>query len=138
MKKIKKKKRGSSKKKRRRHWNRYWTKYQVILKAFTILFDQISEEDRLPHRFDFHLQTSAVNFSYLTLMNAHFSYWTNLDLVAFILNQLYAKKSNDEPTEQKLNEQKEHKSYEQKTSSDEHSPKLDKKLEIDQKLEQKA
>ncbi|KAI6190498.1 BMA-IPLA-1, isoform c [Aphelenchoides bicaudatus] len=50
---------------------------------------KIPEDKKLPMRFDFHLQTSSLSFSYLTLMNSHFTYWSNLDLVAFILNQLY-------------------------------------------------
>lgn len=108
--------------------------------ASHILKVSFLDDKRLPRRFDFHLQTSAVNFSYLTLMNSHFTYWTNLDLVAFLLNQLYAKKTEEGSGEQKPDEQKasEQKSNKQIPSNEEHTPTLEKQPEIAQKVEQKA
>lgn len=64
------------------------------------------EKKRLPRRLDFALATPTVSLSYLALMNSHFAYWTNLDLVSFILNMLYKKKEEVEEGKEEKEETK--------------------------------
>jgi hypothetical protein len=50
----------------------------------------VAEEKRIPHRLDFQVPVAITDRSYWAAMKSHFSYWTNMDLVGFMLNQLYA------------------------------------------------
>lgn len=53
-------------------------------------------EKKLKQRIDFQLQPQLTERSYYSLLRSHFSYWTSLDLAAFIVGQLYSRedKSN--------------------------------------------
>lgn len=53
------------------------------------LLEQIPTERRVPVRLDYQLQTGAFEKSYWSVIKSHFSYWTNMDLLAFVLNTLY-------------------------------------------------
>uniref|UniRef100_A0A183CHZ1 DDHD domain-containing protein n=2 Tax=Globodera pallida TaxID=36090 RepID=A0A183CHZ1_GLOPA len=53
------------------------------------LVEDIPAERRLPLRLDFQIQPGAVPNGYWAMLRSHFSYWTNMDLAAFILNAIY-------------------------------------------------
>ena len=48
----------------------------------------------LEHRLDFQLKESKVLHSYLKVLTAHTSYWTNMDVALFLHSQIYTKQTN--------------------------------------------
>jgi len=57
------------------------------------LLENIPEKNRMPGRFDYAIRPKfgERTISYWALMKSHFSYWSNQDVVGFVLNQLYPK-----------------------------------------------
>ncbi|KAI6211527.1 DDHD domain-containing protein [Aphelenchoides besseyi] len=53
------------------------------------LLDEIPDELRIKCRMDYQLATALTERSWIAVLRSHFSYWTNPDVSAFILNQLY-------------------------------------------------
>lgn len=53
------------------------------------LLEQIQPERRVPVRLDYQVQPALTDKSYWSVIKSHFSYWTNMDLLAFVLNTLY-------------------------------------------------
>lgn len=55
------------------------------------LVEEIPLERRISQRLDFQVQPASVfdNMSYWTMLKSHFSYWSNLDIAAFLLNAIY-------------------------------------------------
>ncbi|KAL3087315.1 hypothetical protein niasHS_008634 [Heterodera schachtii] len=53
------------------------------------LIEEIPAERRLPQRIDFQIQPGTVPNGYWAMLRSHFSYWTNMDLAAFLLNAIY-------------------------------------------------
>lgn len=59
------------------------------------VLEQIPSERRLLARLDYQLHPAER--SYWAALKSHVSYWTNTDLLAFVLNTLYPV-DNDKPT----------------------------------------
>uniref|UniRef100_A0AC34QMG2 DDHD domain-containing protein n=1 Tax=Panagrolaimus sp. JU765 TaxID=591449 RepID=A0AC34QMG2_9BILA len=64
------------------------------------LVDQVSPDRRLQanlpgqiQRLDFFVQPGVLDKSYISMLNSHFGYWQNYDLIAFIANTLYPQPS---------------------------------------------
>lgn len=55
------------------------------------LIEEIALERRISQRLDFQVQPASVfdNMSYWTMLKSHFSYWSNLDIAAFVCNAIY-------------------------------------------------
>uniref|UniRef100_A0A0N5A9H1 DDHD domain-containing protein n=1 Tax=Syphacia muris TaxID=451379 RepID=A0A0N5A9H1_9BILA len=51
----------------------------------------IPPEKKLQQRIDFQIQPMLTERGYYSLLKSHFSYWTSVDLAAFIVGQLYGK-----------------------------------------------
>ncbi|CAD5216486.1 unnamed protein product [Bursaphelenchus xylophilus] len=62
---------------------------KIVLSPAEQLIDGIPQEKRVPYRIDFQLQTSLTDKSYWSVLKSHFGYWTNYDVTAFLINQLY-------------------------------------------------
>jgi len=63
-------------------------KLKTIGEAGTLV-EEIPLDMRLPYRFDFQTQPDMFDRGMIGVYRSHFSYWTNVDLSAFILNALY-------------------------------------------------
>jgi len=79
-----------------------------------LLLETVPDEKRLSQRLDYALQPQFgdLTLSYLALMKSHSAYWYNLDVVGFVLNQLYPKPS--ESKQEKPSESKQEKPSERK------------------------
>ncbi|KAL7077130.1 hypothetical protein ACQ4LE_004052 [Meloidogyne hapla] len=65
---------------------------QDILKAMGEagrLVEEIPPERRINQRLDFQVQPWTLEKSYWSMLRSHFSYWTNPDVAAFLLNTIY-------------------------------------------------
>lgn len=53
------------------------------------LVEEIPPERRINQRLDFQVQPWTLEKSYWSMLRSHFSYWTNPDVAAFLLNTIY-------------------------------------------------
>nr|CAD2124114.1 unnamed protein product [Meloidogyne enterolobii] len=60
------------------------------------LVEEIPPERRINQRLDFQVQPWTLEKSYWSMLRSHFSYWTNPDVAAFLLNTLYPQPENSE------------------------------------------
>uniref|UniRef100_A0A915M781 DDHD domain-containing protein n=1 Tax=Meloidogyne javanica TaxID=6303 RepID=A0A915M781_MELJA len=60
------------------------------------LVEEIPPERRINQRLDFQVQPWTLEKSYWSMLRSHFSYWTNPDVAAFLLNTIYPQPENSE------------------------------------------
>uniref|UniRef100_A0A1I7YIL8 DDHD domain-containing protein n=1 Tax=Steinernema glaseri TaxID=37863 RepID=A0A1I7YIL8_9BILA len=59
------------------------------------LIETIPPHLRCKYRIDYQLQPALTDKSYWSVLKSHFAYWTNPDLVMYVLNHLYPRKDDN-------------------------------------------